>query len=274
MIVWPVVERELRLRARAPATHWTRLALVLAGAAACLPQLLWSAALGRPDSLGRTVFNGIIIAGFLTAGSAFILTADAVTRERREGTLGLLLLTRVRTWDILLGKLASSGLTGLCGLVAFLPVLMIPVLAGGVTGGEVFRKGLVLLATLFFSLAAGLWGSALAPDRSQAWAHVVFLMLCVVLCPLASQSGGSIWFRISPIQALMSASEVEYRAAPLAYWSSLAGMSVVSCALFFWSGLRLRKYPSEDLIRSEAPIAKGVLPKRRKFYRVRQNIVR
>src|SRR5712671_4022877 len=122
MIVWPVLERELRQRARASATYWTRIAIVLIGASACLPQLLWSAALGRPDTLGRTVFNGIVVVGFLTAGSAFILTVDAVSRERREGTLGLLLLTRVWSSDILLGKLGSSGLAGLCALVAFLPV--------------------------------------------------------------------------------------------------------------------------------------------------------
>ena len=53
----------------------------------------------------------------------------------------MLLLTRVGAFDVLMGKLGSAGLTSLCALVAFLPVLMIPVLAGGVTGGEVFRKG-------------------------------------------------------------------------------------------------------------------------------------
>src|SRR2546427_2286944 len=116
MTVWPVFERELRMRARAPGTYWMRLAVVLIGAAACIPQLFWSAALTGSGSLGRSVFNGIIVVAFVVACSGVFLTADAVSRERREGTLELLLLSRVRTLDIVLGKLGSAGIAALFGL--------------------------------------------------------------------------------------------------------------------------------------------------------------
>ena len=52
-------------------------------------------------------------------------------------------------------------------LAAFLPMLMIPVLAGGVTGGEALREGLVLLNTFWFSLCAGLWASARSEESFQ-----------------------------------------------------------------------------------------------------------
>src|SRR2546426_11176381 len=46
------------------------------------------------------------------------------------------------------------------GLLAILPVMAIPLLAGGVTPGEVARMVCVLINTLFFSLAAGMLVSA------------------------------------------------------------------------------------------------------------------
>ena len=101
------------------------------------------------------MFDGVIGVAFLLSCSACLVTADLISAERREGTLGLLFLTRIKRLDVLLGKLGSVGITSLCALVAFLPVLMIPVLAGGVTGGEAFRKGLALFGTLWFALAAG-----------------------------------------------------------------------------------------------------------------------
>ena len=110
--------------------------------------------------MGQGLLSAVVSAGFLLSCAACLLTADVISSERRDGTLGLLLLTRVSAFDVLVGKLGSAGLTSLCALVAFMPMLMIPVLAGGVTGGEAFRKGLVLPDTLFLALAAGLWASA------------------------------------------------------------------------------------------------------------------
>ena len=179
MIVWPVLARELRLRARASATYWLRLAVVLIGAAACLPQFAWSAATLTPSALGRSIFDGTIIAAFLVACCGFILTIDAVSRERHDQTLELLLLTRVKIWDVLAGKLGASGFAGLFGIVAFLPVLMIPVLAGGLTLAEILRKGLVLLNTLFFSLAVGLWASA----ARRRWLRVIGMVFVVFILP-------------------------------------------------------------------------------------------
>src|ERR1017187_367941 len=160
MTFLPIIERELRVRARSGATYWVRFTIPLAGMLFCLPQLLWAGPMGTSATLGPGLLNGLVSAAFLLSCGACLLTADVISSERREGTLGLLLLTRVSTFDVLLGKLGSAGLTSLCALVAYLPLLMIPVLVGGVNGGEVIRKGLVLPDTLFLALAAGLWGSA------------------------------------------------------------------------------------------------------------------
>src|ERR1035437_6036918 len=141
MTFLPIIERELRVRARNRAVYWTRFAVALAGMLVCLPQLMWSGPFAAPVTLGQGLFNGLVSAAFLLSCGACLLTADVISMERREGTLGLLLLTRVTTFDVLLGKLSSAGLPSLCALVACLPMLMLPVLAGGGAGGGAFPQG-------------------------------------------------------------------------------------------------------------------------------------
>src|SRR6516225_9155971 len=104
MTFLPILERELRARSRNRATYWSRFVVALLGVLVCLPQLL-GGGLGTPASLGRYVFNGILTTAFLLSCCACFLTANAIDAERRDGTLGLLFLTRVRALDVLLGKL-------------------------------------------------------------------------------------------------------------------------------------------------------------------------
>ena len=69
---------------------------------------------------------------FVAALLMGLASADSINRERREGTLGLLLLTDLTPVQIVSGKMLSCGLTSFVALLGFLPALMIPVLAGGV----------------------------------------------------------------------------------------------------------------------------------------------
>ena len=181
------------------------------------------------------------------------MTADVISSERREGTLGLLLLTRVSAFDVLVGKLGSAGLTSLCGLVAFLPMLMIPVLAGGVTGGEVFRKGLALPNALFFALAAGLWASARGRQLLKTVPAALLLVAAVVLLPglaelllarSGSRSDGVGLF--SPLGTMASASDLLYKRSPGDYWISLGLVQVAGWMLVVAAVFRLRRGWRED----------------------------
>jgi hypothetical protein len=225
------IERELRVRARSRAAYRARLAVASVGALICLPQFMSAGSFGSSTTIGSGVFEAIVITAFMLCCAACLVTADVISAERREGTLGLLLLTRVREMDVLLGKLGSTGLTCLCGLVALLPVLMIPVLAGGVTGGEVFRNGLVLINTLFFSLAAGLWASASQLQRSRGFARALLLVMSVMLVPVIGsgmlmptfslrQNTQHPLVLLSPITSLACAGSA-YRAVAAPFWISL-----------------------------------------------------
>src|SRR5258706_15369023 len=167
-----------------------------------------------PTDAGRDVFNGLIAAAFLLCAAACLLSSDAIGIERREGTLALLLLTHVRGLDLLLGRLGSAALTGLCATAAFLPVLMIPVLAGGVTGGEAFRKGLALLNTLFFALALGLRASSTAREQWKAARNAVLMTGFFILIPwLAWEVGFPSWIvgLFSPLVTIICAGETRFQ---------------------------------------------------------------
>src|SRR6185369_5833518 len=65
-----------------------------------------------------------------------LMTADCISRERREGTLGLLFLTPLTAQGVVLAKALAHGARALTLCLAVLPVLMIPLLIGGVSCQE------------------------------------------------------------------------------------------------------------------------------------------
>ncbi len=109
------------------------------------------------------------------------LTADSLSEEKREGTLGLLFLTELHGHDVVLGKLATGSVHALCAWLAVFPVLALPLLSGGVSPGEFWRVTLALNATLFMSLAAGLLVSAWSRETRQALGGMLLILVTVTL---------------------------------------------------------------------------------------------
>jgi hypothetical protein len=107
------------------------------------------------------------------------VTADCLSFEKREGTLGLLFLTDLKGFDVVLGKLAATSLNSIYGLIALIPILAIPMQMGGVTGADFSRMVLCLLNALFLSLSVGILVSALSYyDRKAMFAG--FLAVVIV----------------------------------------------------------------------------------------------
>src|SRR6266700_3558006 len=139
MTVLPVIERELRMRARQGVTYWTRCGVAAMAAMVGLQELVLSASAVSPASLGAAAFRAVGWLGFLVTCGSALATAASISRERRDGTLGLLLLTQLRGYDVVLGKLCAAGLTDCYALVGVLPALGLVALAGGVSGGQFVR---------------------------------------------------------------------------------------------------------------------------------------
>ena len=112
-------------------------------------------------------------------------TADCLSVEKREGTLGLLFLTDLKGHDVVLGKLVATSVRGFYGLLAVFPVLAIPLLLGGITSGEFWRVALVLMDTFLFSLAIGILGSALSRDQQRAMGANITLLIFFMAAPAA-----------------------------------------------------------------------------------------
>ena len=246
MTLLPIIEREVRVRARSRVTYWARFAVALVGTLLCVEQLLVSGFVGMTGAVGLQVFNEMAAYAFLLCCVACLLAAEAISSERREGTLGLLFLTRVRDYDVILGKFASLGTACLFPLIGLLPALMIPVLAGGVSVGEACRKGAGLLATLLLALAAGLCGAAAAAQRLRAACAAVLIVMVTALVPFFCfrHAIGGLWHTAglpSPLVLMIAAGATGYQAAPGFYWGALGTVGVVGCLLLMGAGLLLRR---------------------------------
>src|SRR5580698_5628155 len=105
MTFLPIVERELRVAARRRGTYGMR--TKIAGAATLAFAGCFVASEVAPSmTLGKTLFQGLswlCLCYCLTAGR--LMTADCLSREKRDGTLGLLFLTDLKGYDVVLGKL-------------------------------------------------------------------------------------------------------------------------------------------------------------------------
>src|SRR5439155_21753943 len=179
MIFLPIVERELRVAARRRATHWVRagfaLGTIFIGVLVYLSNLNATA-----RQFANNLFSSLaILSLFYCLVSGVRLTADCLSEEKREGTLGLLFLTDLKGYDVVLVKLLASSVPAFYGVLAVFPVLAITLTMGGVTAGEFWRMTLVFMNTLFFSLSVGMLVSSLSQQENRAMSGAAGMILLV-----------------------------------------------------------------------------------------------
>ncbi len=143
-------------------------------------------------------------------------TASAVAQEKDRKTLILLLLTRLNSSELVLGKLFASLLHVFSMLLAGLPVFALAILFGGISFTQVGR---VFTVTLVAAFAAGSLGSTLALWREKTFQTLALTALLIVfgliICEvIGSGIAGKViagvdasvlatWF--SPLRAVMAA---------------------------------------------------------------------
>jgi ABC-type transport system involved in cytochrome c biogenesis permease component len=185
----PIVQRELLVSSRKRLTFWSRIGAALAGFLA-----VFFIVGAEPDAmtvgaLGAKLFHWLANAAFwLCLFGGAVLTADCLSVEKREGTLGLLFLTDLKGHDVVLGKLVARSLTAVFCLIAIVPMLAVPILLGGVTGGDFWRVTLLLLNTLFVSLCLGMVVSVFSHESRNATAVAVFAVVLWLLLPMIASS--------------------------------------------------------------------------------------
>jgi len=203
-----MVGRELRVAARKRSTFWLRITAAMVGlmiGAGCI-------ALSVVNGKGTVGIGGVLfgilswIAIFGTLAAGLFFTSDCLSEEKREGTLGLLFLTDLRGYDVVTGKLVVTSLRGCFALLAIFPILAITLLMGGVEVGHFWKTTLALLNSLFCSLAAGLFVSALSRDSQRALSATVFLLGVLVFGgPIADAILANLYkHRFTPVLSVSS----------------------------------------------------------------------
>src|SRR5687767_11093930 len=107
-MIAPVASRELLVSSRRPASWRIRLVTTV-----CALVVAFFALTDTPSvsAAGQVLFHGLgIVALLYTLCAGFIYTSGSITDERREGTFGLLYLTPLKSWEVIIGKLASTSL--------------------------------------------------------------------------------------------------------------------------------------------------------------------
>jgi ABC-2 type transport system permease protein len=138
-----------------------------------------------------------------------ILTASAVVRERERGTIEQLIVTPIRPWELMLGKLLPYSVIALFNT---LEVLLI----GAFWFGVPIRGSLILiflLSALFLltSLAIGLLASTVANTQQEA-------ILTVFISMLPSIFLSGFFF---PLAAMPKILQIVSYAVPLRYYLTI-----------------------------------------------------
>ena len=140
--------------------------------------------MGAASMAGKMLFASLTGLAWLYAVIGGIFkTADALSEEKREGTLGLLFLTDLKGYDIVLGKIVAASVNWFFGLIALFPVLALSLLMGGVAPGEFWRTIAALANLLFYSLALGMFVSAFMRNERRAAGLTIALLILLLWLP-------------------------------------------------------------------------------------------
>jgi hypothetical protein len=177
-----------------------------------------------------------------------------------------LFLTDLRGLDVLLGKLAATSLHGFYGLLAFFPVLALPLFIGGVTGAELGRLWLLMLVTLLFSLATGILVSTLSQETHQTVLRSLLAVLFFAgICPmiwwflylsLPAPPFGDALLWPSPGFAFIKGLDDYYKTAngPQAFWGSAGTVFLLGLVFLVMAGFVLpRAWKQEKGVAMSSP---------------------
>ena len=188
----PVATQEMRARLRGTRAYW--LLFIAAGLAITVALVFLSriaeATQATADLVaisqlladtGRVMFVVLIATvGLLGVFVAPAMTAGAITRERYQQTLEMLLLTRLSNRNIVLGKLCSSLAYILLILLCALPLMALAFIFGGVSPAEMAWAVTVVLSTIILCGAIGIYCTTTFQKTGTAVTLAYSLCVCWV----------------------------------------------------------------------------------------------
>lgn len=247
--MFSILHREMRVASRRPWTFRVRLISTLAG-------FFFGALMVAATWPGAGIFNALRwFSFFFCLLQGVRLASGSIADEKREGTLGLLFLTDLKPIDIIGGKLFGIMVPLIQPVLAFLPVLAISVLLGGVTGGEILRAALSLSSVLLYSVTIGLFVSAFGRGDKETANTTMILLLIAVFFPKLFSIGPLHPLRyFTPFTAFYTIPDPGYRVAPDNFWISFAITNVISMAALLGAAWFLpRRWEQHKAVVQSAP---------------------
>jgi hypothetical protein len=178
----------------------------------------------------------LFLFGIMFVFKALKVCAGLFSEERRSQTLELLFLTGMTSKELFATKLVGGLVVASSNLLAVMPFLAIPFLAGGLSV-QLFAATLVCLpVVLLFMVAVGVLASVLARDEGAAMmtAAAIMIVLCL-LTPVPYNIGitltgrapfSSFWLGLSPAYAPWLVGSSFGTTFPEAFWPCI-GMTLM-----------------------------------------------
>jgi ABC-type transport system involved in multi-copper enzyme maturation permease subunit len=201
-VLGPIFTRELVTVPRRTSHYASRAALlvliVVLGATA------WQATIGftRAATLGEAARFGLLLFQIVVYVQLLLLiffaalsAASAVSQEKDRRTFVLLLITDMRDYEIVLGKLLGSLLPITVLLLVSVPALALMLLLGGIGPTQVLQAAVVLLTTAF---AAGSLGGLVALWRDRTFQALALSVLFLALYLSLTQAVGVVGPMLAP----------------------------------------------------------------------------
>jgi ABC-2 type transport system permease protein len=163
----------------------------------------------NPDLKSRWFYVPAILALTLML-TTMILPSMAVVREKEIGTLEQIIVTPIRSWQLILGKLIPFGLIGILDMV--LVTLLVVFLFGVPLRGSFAVLLLLTIPFLMTTLGLGLLVSTLVSNQQQAMMGSVFFLMI----PMIYLSG-----LIFPIENMPIAIQYATVGIPLRYYNNV-----------------------------------------------------
>ena len=152
VLISPIVSKEVRGMMRSPKAFWIQLILLVVAASFFL--LFWknqtlSFSLEMRNQFSRMMFSALFMIQFLAFGLiAPVITATAITVERENKTLDLLLCSSLSRFHILIGKWVSSVAFQFVLFIGLLPIIALTSQLGGVGPDEYLFAGVIIATTI------------------------------------------------------------------------------------------------------------------------------
>lgn len=184
--IWALLERSLRIDARQRSQHLFRLVAVLAVYVAVAISEWSGGTFGAPGLRYFRQLAYLNIAFISLAGIGYF--SSAITEEKEEDTLGLMLMAGISPLGILLGKSAGRLVQAALLLTVQFPFTWLAVTLGGVTRNQIVETYVSLLSFLICQANVALLFSVICRRTRDSAALTFFWQVMYFLLPLFAQS--------------------------------------------------------------------------------------